>query len=341
MCKFVPSEPDVSPSASTAICVLGMHRSGTSAMAGLLRLLGVNLGRNLMTPAPDNPAGFWEHSRIVSIHATILQRLGSQYDDINPLPKAWTQRGEIAPLRDYLRNVIQTDFRSSPLWGFKDPRLCRLIPIWRELFQEMGIRARYVLVVREPHEIAESITCRGNQSYNQALLSTLIHKLQAEFHTRGSLRVVVPYADLLADWRRQAERIGTALGVQWPNAPEQIAPKVSEFIDPKLRHHVSPSGGLTAGAGRYRAADPRIVNWVLRAHEVLASAADDPAAIDKEALDAISAEMEAQWRCFSGWRVRPLETEHPNKLRDWALRLQQNTQRLLQENRELRARLAQ
>jgi hypothetical protein len=290
--------------ASTAICVLGMHRSGTSAMAGLLRLLGVDLGRYLMAPAADNPKGFWEHGPIVRIHAAILEKLGSHYADIRPLPDGWMSQPEIGPLKEQLRQQIQDDFGRVPLWGFKDPRACLLIPIWRELFQERGIHARYILVARSPLEIAESMTSRSIVTYKQALLSTLLHLLEAERQTRGAVRVVVPYAELMSDWRRQAEWIGVSLGIQWPNAIESIAGTVSEFLDPGLRHHVGASGESAAEVALKRVANPRLVNWVLTVHEVWTGAAADPARMDLVALDRIFGEMDAEWRSSAASRAR-------------------------------------
>jgi hypothetical protein len=288
--------------ASTAICVLGMHRSGTSAMAGLLRLLGVDLGRYLMAPAADNPKGFWEHGPIVRIHAAILEKLGSHYADIRPLPDGWMNRPEIAPLKEQLRRQIQDDFGRVPLWGFKDPRACLLIPIWRDLFQEGGIHARYILVARNPLEIAESMTSRSIVTFKRALLSTLLHLLEAERQTRGAVRVVVPYAELMADWRRQVEWIGAALGIRWPNAIESIAGKVSEFLDPGLRHHVSVSGESAAEAALKRGAHLRLVNWVLTVHEVWTAAAADQARMDQVALDRIHGEVDAEWRSSAAAR---------------------------------------
>ena len=62
--------------APRALLVLGMHRSGTSAVAGALRLAGVDLGADLMAPAADNPKGFFEHAGVVAIHDRLLQALG-------------------------------------------------------------------------------------------------------------------------------------------------------------------------------------------------------------------------------------------------------------------------
>ena len=71
------------------IFVLGMHRSGTSAVTRVLNLLGAELGEPLMPSSKDNPAGFWEHMEAVDIHETLLAELGMSWDDVRELPKAW------------------------------------------------------------------------------------------------------------------------------------------------------------------------------------------------------------------------------------------------------------
>jgi hypothetical protein len=42
-----------------ALIILSMHRSGTSALTGVLNLMGVSLGKELLQPQPDNPKGFF------------------------------------------------------------------------------------------------------------------------------------------------------------------------------------------------------------------------------------------------------------------------------------------
>src|SRR5665213_3543412 len=69
-------------SGSTAIVVLGMHRSGTSALTGMLRHLGVVLGDNMMPPTTDNPRGYWEQADIVDLHQKTMAGHGMAWDDI-------------------------------------------------------------------------------------------------------------------------------------------------------------------------------------------------------------------------------------------------------------------
>ena len=67
---------------STALFVLGMHRSGTSALTGLLHRLGVVLGEHLLPASEDNPRGYWENADIVAVHERLMASLGWTWDDI-------------------------------------------------------------------------------------------------------------------------------------------------------------------------------------------------------------------------------------------------------------------
>jgi hypothetical protein len=326
--------------ASTAVCVLGMNRSGTSATTGLLHLLGVNLGRNLMKPGPDNPKGFWEEFDIANGHVGLLETIDSYSDDTQPLPEGWVDRPEVAKYREYFKNILQKEFSGSALWGFKDPRACLLLPFWRTIFEEVHASPRYILVVRNPSEIAASMNERGGYSYNQLLLSTLLHMLMAELHTRGGRRVVAPYSELLADWRKQANHIGSVLGITWPNPPEKIAGQAADFLDSNMRHHVSKDSGSAAKAVAEHGADPRIAGWVFGAYDILTAAASDPAKIDQAALDRISAEMQADRVQLAAWRAPRSNKDRITKVQTMAARLDQDLKRLIKENQELRNRLS-
>ncbi len=88
---------------NTAVIVLGMHRSGTSALAGMLSMLGVQFGDSLMAPQADNSKGFWEHRDIVGLNDRILAAFDSSWDDVRPIP------GQSLPHRAWqrYRNPLQ------------------------------------------------------------------------------------------------------------------------------------------------------------------------------------------------------------------------------------------
>ncbi|NNE44515.1 MAG: hypothetical protein HKN12_09915, partial [Gemmatimonadetes bacterium] len=233
-----PSPKPPAPERSTAVLVLGMHRSGTSALTRILNLLGVELGGSLMRAAAgNNSTGFWEHQDLVDLHDELLEHVGSRWDDPRPLDPDRLLADDTRPIRDRMLAVVQRDFSDQPLWGLKDPRLCRLLPVWKELLDRAGCDVRYVLTARHPAEVAASLERRDGFPAALSHLLWMEHCLAAERETRGAKRVFVTYDDLMADWRGTAARIGAGTGCDWEARLDEVAPQVAEFLNPELRHH--------------------------------------------------------------------------------------------------------
>lgn len=223
---------------SRVILVLGMHRSGTSAITRVLNLLGVELGTHLMPAAAgNNEGGFWEHMRVVEIHEALLQALGRSWHDLRPLPDDWVRSDATQIAKAKLATLIESDFADTPLWAVKDPRLCRLLPLWRELLAELRIEPSAVMVLRHPNEVARSLRDRDGFPLEQGRLSWLEHVTDAEHDSRGWLRSIVAYDDVLSEWRVALEHVRTGLAVDWPHATSRVASAVDAFLDRGKRHH--------------------------------------------------------------------------------------------------------
>jgi GT2 family glycosyltransferase len=256
---------------STAILVLGMHRSGTSALSGVLHHLGVALGGNMMPPTADNPRGYWEQADIVDIHTKAMAAYGLAWDDIRPMPPALLRDAAVA--RD-LRTVLAREFAGAPLWGLKDPRLCRLVPLWLPLLAELGAAPHFILCVRHPADVATSLSVRDGINENCAAILWLRHVLEAERGSRGRPRSIVHYEDLVAPggWREAMTRLGVGLGVDLPVAGAEAA--VEAFLAPGLRHHRAGRGGLSG--------------WVEAVYDAFAAG---PASLS-ETCDAVQRELD-------------------------------------------------
>ena len=223
---------------SKCLIVLGMHRSGTSALTGMLSMLGLDPGTSLM-PAQEemNPKGFWEHGDIVAVHERLLTTLGSFWHDERDLPKNWWQLPEVAPFRREVIEVLRRDFGQSPLWILKDPRMCRLLPLWLDVFHEVGCAPHFVLSLRNPLEVACSLARRDGFSEAKSFLLWLEHLLEAVRWSSGYPRVVVTYDQLLADWQATSHRIEVGLCLSWPVKGEDVASRIQAFLEPSLRHY--------------------------------------------------------------------------------------------------------
>ena len=271
------SEPETSN--RQLILVLGMHRSGTSAVAGALSHLGVDFSERLIDPAEDNPKGFFEHTDIWQQDQKILESLGSQWDDPLPLPDDWQDSDVVAKTGAQVHAILRRDFDRSMLAGIKDPRMCRLMPSWRGWLLRESFSPHIVLVIRRPVEVIASLAKRDHLPADQVAWVWLRHVLEAEAATRGLPRVVVLYEHLLRDWRHEAARMSAALNVAWPCAMDAIGPTIDAFLEPTLRHYRSASDTHPVAA--------RLQDWLGRAYAALANADS----VDISALDAVAAEI--------------------------------------------------
>jgi hypothetical protein len=219
-----------------AILVLGMHRSGTSAVTRVINLLGADLGGDLLPPAEDNALGFWEHRGIVKIHEELLDALGSSWHSVQPLPAGWLSTTAAITARGKLIDTLR-EFSNAPLWAVKDPRLCRLLPLWLLVLDDLNVRAHAVFVVRHPDEVGQSLLTRDGIPLAHTRLLWLQHLVEAEAASRDFSRVVISYDDLLRDWRGCVQRMGSELLLQWPVSISEARSSVEQFLNPGERHH--------------------------------------------------------------------------------------------------------
>jgi hypothetical protein len=227
---------------STPIIVLGMHRSGTSMLAGMLDILGVYLGNedNLMPADQDvNAKGFWEREDVVAIHEEVLATLGTNWQSVASLPSDWPNDPRLSTCKQRLLELVRSDFLSKPLWGMKDPRMCRLLPLWLDLFNALDVTPRFIHIVRHPTEVASSLAKRNGFSTDYALILWLRHVTDAISHSAGFRQCHVSYADLNKDWYAAAQKIAQELDVQWPASidSDSVHQQMDAFISRDLWHH--------------------------------------------------------------------------------------------------------
>ena len=225
---------------ATAVLVSGMHRSGTSATAGALNLLGVSLGSNLLGPGEDNPKGYWESTRAVEIHDKLLGQLGRSWDDIRELPDDWLDHPATAQAALEVHELIEAEFAAAELWAVKDPRLCRFLPLWRKVLEERGIRAVVLVVARPPSEVAASLSKRNGWTRSVGELLWMRYVLDSVLGSRGLERAVLTYDSLLSQPKASLERAFEQLGVSFLQRSDVdgVDKSLAEFVDVADRHHL-------------------------------------------------------------------------------------------------------
>lgn len=262
------------------IFVLGMHRSGTSAMTRVLNLIGAALPAHLMDAAEHNQSGHWEPERIVEANDRLLTDNGSHWCDWRPPSLAnGTQRAFQAEVA----SIVRDEFGNAPSIVIKDPRISRLVNLYVPVVNELGYDDRHVIVVRNPSEVAASLNARDGAMGPYAGLLWLRYQLDAERDTRGRPRAFVSFENLMADWRPELERILATLDLTFALSPT-IAESIDAFLDPGEVHQREQPIEST----------DQVSDWAARTHAAFLRLAADPDDADSIAtLDQVQAELDA------------------------------------------------
>jgi hypothetical protein len=188
----------------------------------------------------------------------------------------WQPQNADAALAD-LEKALVADFPTADSQAvalIKDPRQCRLLPLWTTLFAQRPFQVAVVLAVRQPEAVAASLVSRDQLPLDRALLLWLSHTLEAERATRQLPRLVLSYEQLLQDPAAAVQRCQQLAGLPITRPSAEL---LGEWIRPGLNHHQRSSGGL----------DPKgdtktLLQW---ANAVYAALVDPAAEQQRQLLD--------------------------------------------------------
>jgi hypothetical protein len=249
------------PAARRLLCVLGMHRSGTSAATQLVFRLGAGVGPHLLDAMGGvNDDGFWEDSCVVDLNDRLLAALASCWQDCAPLdfaadPQAQAVLGAeaVAHFRahysradpvhadqlraDRVRSDPVSDDRGPPdLWAIKDPRLCRLLPFWQKVWREEGFETCFVHVLRHPYAVAKSLHRRDRIPVEYGVALWLVYIFDALSHSVGRPGIVLAFDAFARDPLLLPRLLERRCGIEWPVATGQWEQVTTAVVKQELRH---------------------------------------------------------------------------------------------------------
>ncbi|HET8863790.1 MAG TPA: hypothetical protein VFM94_11130 [Solirubrobacterales bacterium] len=234
-----------SPTRSTAVCVLGMSRSGTSLTARVLELAGVYLGSEddllggelSQIPAKDrgrageaNPGGFWEHYRLMRLNERILRRLGGSWREPPELPPGWETSVDLDREREEALELIEETFAGHDLWGWKDPRSSLTLPFWQQLLPDL----RHVICLRNPLDVALSLQKRDGMAVEQGLELWRAYASASLVNTADRPRELVPYEAYFDDAEAVSTRLARFVGREGAFATGGAVGELHEAVDRRL-----------------------------------------------------------------------------------------------------------
>jgi len=233
------------------IIIVGMHRSGTSLLAGCLHLLGVNFRKRPgYSHAVLNSEQF-ENFDITLVHDMLLRDLGCRWDIIGNLPDGWLDSEAAQVAEQKLISLIGRDLADNEVWSVKDPRICRLMPLWQRVLSRMEIRPHFIVLVRHPFEVARSLQEKNRFDILKGHLLWMTHYRDALNACMDYPHVMVTYDQLLADPLTTLQRIARILNVSYPNNIEERYPSIVDYVRPELKHHQIGNYAEAAGFSQY------------------------------------------------------------------------------------------
>ena len=215
-----------------AVLVLGMHRSGTSAVSRFVNMLGFDLGEHLMEAREDNPKGFWENSEIVRFNEELMAADGIRWDSLELDISPTIEKGSSDKSRKAAREILQNEFSSDQIL-IKDPRLCRLLPVWQEVLADQDFDIVPIAVMRDPTAVARSLETRDMMPTSRGLLLWLLYILDVMHHLSDP-PILIDYDLVMNDAEAglaPLEQLDTA------SYSDMLTQFRKEFLSSELYHH--------------------------------------------------------------------------------------------------------
>ena len=217
--------------------VLGMHRSGTSALTRGLKVLGVDLGDNFLPPRPDNEKGFWEDVEINTLNIDLLKAIGYDWHTLIPIIPCEIPEAILDKFKLRAVEILRHKLSNTNCFGFKDPRLPRLLFFWKEVFEHINVQVGYIIVNRNPLSVARSLAKREGFELIKSYYLWFEHMHTSLRDTAKYRRIVVDYDLLMENPEKQLKRIAINLGLEFVPESLELTKYLTKFIDDSLRHN--------------------------------------------------------------------------------------------------------
>jgi len=214
------------------IIVLGMHRSGTSMVTGLINSMGAYFGNSRIDIGAneENPKGFWERRDVRDINDEILKMANADWNRLSKLDFLRITNDQRKQINTSIKKIILELDAHRP-WVIKEPRLCMTFPYWKPFLDKPLI----VFIHRDPIQIAQSLQTRNNFPINHGI-SLWEEYIESAFHSVKDIpKIILYHRDFYEDPIKATVSLFHSLqnngvvGLKIPSDKE-----IEAFIDPKL-----------------------------------------------------------------------------------------------------------
>ena len=215
---------------SKLFLVLSLHRSGSSATAGVLHHLGVNMGDKLLGADESNQKGHFENLEFQNMNEKILSFVGGKWSKPPSREKIISSDFPIKEIRSFLLTQIK------PIWGLKDPRTTLTFDIWKPYFEEIA-DVTYIFVWRSLEESICSLSSRDKLDLVSArtILEFYLNNLNfyRDLVKKENKDVIDIHFNNLLD---NPEDLVKQINLRINQKQDQNLDLIKQFLDKRLKH---------------------------------------------------------------------------------------------------------
>ncbi|HEY5251202.1 MAG TPA: hypothetical protein VIJ09_06060 [Acidimicrobiales bacterium] len=256
-----------STAAQPCLFVIGMHRSGTSAITASLAEMGLAVPSESARIAASawNERGNFESRALVDLNNRLLFSLGGTWSGPPELKPGWDASHALDDWRDRAGRSFQKTFPSRPM-AWKDPRNCLTLPFWRTV---IGEPMAAVFVYRDPVEVARSLEAREGVTltYGLALWDRYVRSACANLV--GLPTLVADFGEVLdqpGQWTEEATAFLRSIDVNVVTLADRADPASESGVG-----SASGASSLAAGLRHQRSSEDQRPDLFESQFEVLAA----------------------------------------------------------------------
>lgn len=218
----------------TAILICGMHRTGSSTIAGSLHCGGYSIGHSKMAIDPNsNFKGHFENQAVIDLNDKILAKSNLQWHSLTASFKHISKFADRAHTVNKIKELVLSEFKKESKICIKDPRLSFLIPYWSEALISLEYDIKILINIRHPQEVALSLKNRDFFDTEKSLYLFSNHVLESVLHSSNQNVKFCFYEELLENKDLYLNKILKQFELDLMTSSQQKA--IKNFVDSKLK----------------------------------------------------------------------------------------------------------
>jgi hypothetical protein len=225
------------PTKGQALIVLGTHCSGASTLTGLLAVSGVITPGQRSRVGDENATEASQTTALVRFDDSMLRQFGLSWNSWAPMPARDLRDKVAAPMMGQACGIVQDQFGDADMIVLDDPTMCRLVPFWSDALLSLERTPFYMLVLRDPSEVAQSLRAGNGLDMAHGLLLWMTYVLEAEASTRGKRRRFTTYDAICDEPLKVLAQVHDLLDRPIPSTLEHKREQIEAYATSENRHH--------------------------------------------------------------------------------------------------------